>query len=135
MCLKNVFYVSVLLLLFSAPVTISAAEPTYQMTDQELTELSMIFEQLESRQKQQEALLTQQVEQLTTLQGQLETSKKQISSSQTEMQKLQTSLRRANQSLQESSDEAKRAHDRLERQRNMWAVVAAIVLGVAVVNN
>lgn len=126
MRLKKVFYIFVLLSLFSAPVTGWAEEPTYTVTEQELTELSTIFAQLDSRQKQQEALLTQQAEQLTTLRAQLETSKKQISSSQTEMQKLQTSLDAANQSLQESAAEAKRTHDRLKRQRIIWGCVGLI---------
>lgn len=132
MRLKKVFYIFALLSLFSAPVTGWAEEPTYTVTEQELTELSTIFAQLDSRQKQQEALLTQQAEQLTTLRAQLETSKKQISSSQTEMQKLQTSLDAANQSLQESAAAAKREHDRLMRQRDTWASMAVLILGVAV---
>lgn len=134
MRLKKVFYIFVLLSLFSAPVTGWAEEPTYTVTEQELTELSTIFAQLDSRQKQQEALLTQQAEQLTTLRAQLETSKKQISSSQTEMQKLQTSLDAANQSLQTSAAAAKRERNRLERQRDTWAAVAVLILGVAVMD-
>lgn len=126
MRIKKVFYIFALLSLFSAPVTGWAEEPTYTVTEQELTELSTIFAQLDSRQKQQEALLTQQAEQLTTLRAQLETSKKQISSSQTEMQKLQTSLDAANQSLQTSAAEAKRTHDRLKRQRIIWGCVGLI---------
>lgn len=126
MRIKGILYTLLLACCFSAPVTGWAEEPTYTVTEQELTELSTIFAQLDSRQKQQEALLTQQAEQLTTLRAQLETSKKQISSSQTEMQKLQTSLQKANQSLQESAAEAKRTHDRLKRQRIIWGCVGLI---------
>lgn len=132
MHIRGILYMLCLACCFSLPVTISAAEPTYQVTEQELTELSTIFAKLDSRQKQQEALLTQQAEQLTTLREQLETSKKQISSSQKEMQKLQTSLVAANQSLQVSAAEAKRTRDRLERQRNTWAVFAIIAVGAAI---
>lgn len=132
MRLRKVFYSSALLLLFSAPVTGWAAEKTYTVTEQELTELSTIFVKLDSKQKQQKALLDQQAEQLTTLQEQLEISKKQINSSQTEMQKLQTSLTAANQSLKESAEEAKRKNDRLERQRDTWAVIAAAFICVSI---
>ena len=129
--IKNVLLVSVLALCFSAPVTGWAEEPTYTVTEQELTELSTIFVKLDSKQKQQKELLDQQAEQLTTLQEQLEISKKQINSSQTEMQKLQTSLTAANQSLKESAAEAKRKNDRLERQRDTWALLSVLAIGVA----
>lgn len=131
MHIKKVFYISSLLFLLVVPVTGWAAEKTYTVTEQELTELSTIFVKLDSKQKQQKALLDQQAEQLTTLQEQLEISKKQINSSQTEMQKLQTSLDTANQSLKESAEEAKRKNDRLERQRDTWALLSALAIGVA----
>lgn len=132
MYIKKVFYISALLCLFAVPVTGWAAEKTYTVTEQELTELSTIFVKLDSKQKQQKALLDQQAEQLTTLQEQLEISKKRINSSQTEMRKLQTSLDTANQSLKESAEEAKRENDRLERQRDMWAAFAVIAVGAAI---
>lgn len=131
--LKEVLYISLLVFFFSVLGIFSAsAATTYQVTDSELTELSTIFEQLDSRQKQQKALLAQQAEQLTTLREQLEISQKQINISQTEMQKLQTSLDTANQSLKESAAEAKRKNDRLERQRDMWAIASILVLGIVI---
>lgn len=132
MHIKKVFYISSLLFLLVVPVTGWAAEKTYTVTEQELTELSTIFVKLDSKQKQQKELLDQQAEQLTTLQEQLEISKKQINSSQMEMQKLQTSLDTANQSLKESAAEAKRKNDRLERQRDTWAVIAAAFICVSI---
>lgn len=133
MRLKGVLCMCALLLCFSVPVTGWAANQ-YTVTGQELEALENIFRQLETKQKQQQALLNRQAEQLTMLRGQLETSKKQISSSQMEMEKLQTSLDGANKSLQESAAEAKRTRDRLDRQRDTWAAVAVLILGVAVMD-
>ena len=120
MRLKKVFYIFVLLSLFSVPGTGWAADPMYTVTEQELTQLEGIFNQLKTRQQEQAQ--------------QIETLKTQLTQSEQEIKRSQDSLNKANQSLQQSAEETKRTHDRLERQRDTWAVVAAIVLGVAVMN-
>lgn len=123
---KKVFYISALLCLLVAPVTGWAAETTYIVTEQELTELSTTFAQLDSKQKQQQDLLAKQEKQLKMLQEQLKTSKEEISNSQRSVETLKSSLQKANQSLQESAAEAKRTHDRLKRQRIIWGCVGLI---------
>lgn len=132
MRLKRVLYIVLLACLFSVPAT--GAEAAYQMAAQEMTQLEDIFSQLSSRQTEQQGLLTKQKEQLTTLSTQLKTSKKEIKSSQQAVETLQTSLDAANQSLQASAAEAKRTQQRIERQRDTWAVVAAIILGISISN-
>lgn len=126
MHIKKVFYISALLCLLVAPVTGWAAETTYIVTEQELTELSTTFAQLDSKQKQQQDLLAKQEKQLKMLQEQLKTSKEEISNSQRSVETLKSSLQKANQSLQESAAEAKRTHDRLKRQRIIWGCVGLI---------
>ena len=132
MHIKKVFYISALLCLFAVPVTGWAAEKTYIVTEQELTELSTTFAQLDSKQKQQQDLLAKQEKQLKMLQEQLKTSKEEISNSQRSVETLKSSLAEANRSLQESAAEAKRKNDRLRRQRDTWAAFAVIAVGAAI---
>ena len=133
MCLKNVFCLSVLLLLFSSPV-IGLAAGTYQMTATEMTQLEDIFSQLSSRQEEQQKLLNEQTERIETLRKQLETSQREIETSKQSTEALQTSLKQANESLKTSAAEAKRTHDRLERQRDTWGAVAVMALLVEVIH-
>lgn len=132
MHIRGILYMLCLACCFSLPVTISAAEPTYQVTEQELTELSTIFAKLDSKQKQQQDLLAKQEKQLKMLQEQLKTSKEEISNSQRSVETLKSSLDEANRSLQESAAEAKRKNDRLRRQRDTWAAFAVIAVGAAI---
>lgn len=132
MRLKEVLYIALLVCLFSVPAT--GAEAAYQMTEQEMTQLEDIFNRLETKQKQQQALLNRQAEQLAKLNTQLKTSQTEIESSRKATVTLQNSLDAANESLQKSAQEAKRTQKRIERQRDTWAVVAAIVLGVSISN-
>lgn len=134
MRLKRVLYTVLLVSLFSVPATGADAAMAYRMTAQEMTQLEDIFNQLDSRQKQQQKLLTEQEEQLAKLNTQLKTSQTEIEKSKKATATLQTSLTAANESLQKSADEAKRTQKRIERQRDTWAVVAAIVLGVSISN-
>ena len=133
MCLKRVLYIALLVFSFLVPGT--GADAAYQMTEQEMIQLEDIFRQLDSRQKQQQMLLNQQAEQLETLNTQLKTSQTEIESSRKAVETLQTSLNMANKSLQASAAAAKSEHDRLERQRDTWALVAVLVLGVSIANN
>lgn len=133
MHLRKVLFISASLLCFSAPATGWAAG-TYQMTPQELTQLENIFSQLSEKQKQQQELLTEQTAQIETLQTQLATSQKEIETSKQSTEALQTSLQQANESLQESAAEAKSELDRLKRQRDTWAILVSLVLGIALVH-
>lgn len=130
--LKEVLYISLLVFFFSVLGIFSAsAATTYQVTDSELTELSEIFSQLSSKQTEQQKLLTEQTKRIEMLQIQLATSQKEIEISKQSTEALQTSLTAANQSLQESAAEAKREHERLERQRDTWALLSVLAIGVA----
>ncbi len=130
MRLKRVLFIALLASLFSAPVTgVGAA---YQVTEQEMIQLEDIFNQLETKQKQQQALLNQQAVQLETLSTQLKISQTEIESSQKAVETLQTSLDAANESLQRSAAEAKNTQKRIEWQRDTWAV-AAIAAAFAVI--
>lgn len=130
--LKEVLYISLLVFFFSVLGIFSAsAATTYQVTDSELTELSEIFSQLSSKQTEQQKLLTEQTKRIEMLQIQLATSQKEIEISKQSTEALQTSLTAANQSLQESAAETKREHERLERQRDTWALLSALAIGVA----
>ena len=71
MRLKKVFYIFALLSLFSAPVTGWAEEPTYTVTETQLTQLESIFQQLKTQQQQQ-------AQQIKTLKTQLTASENQI---------------------------------------------------------
>ena len=118
MQLKRVLYILLLACCFSVPVTGWAAEPSYTVTETQLTQLETIFRQLKTQQQEQ----VQQIETLKT----------QLTASETAIKQSQTSLSKANQSLQVSAAEAKRTRDRLERQRNTWAVFAIIAVGAAI---
>lgn len=101
----------------------------YTVTEDQLTQLEIVFSQLDSKQQKQQEILDQQKNQLMKLQEQLMKSKEEISSSKKSVETLQTSLAVANESLQKSAEEAKRTQKRLERQRNTWAALAAVFLG------
>lgn len=118
MRIKGILYTLLLACCFSPPVTGWAEEPTYQITAAQLTQLESIFQQLRTAQTEQEQ--------------QIETLRIQLTESETAIRQSQDSLQKANQSLQESAEEAKRTHDRLERQRDTWASMAVLILGVAV---
>lgn len=117
MRIKGILYTLLLACCFSAPVTGWAEEPTYQVTAAQLTQLESIFQQLRTAQ-------TEQAKQIETL-------RVQLTASETAIRQSQDSLQKANQSLQESAEEAKRTHDRLERQRDTWALLSALAIGVA----
>lgn len=119
MGLRKVLFTSALLLCFSAPVTGWAAD-MYQITGTELTQLENIFSQLKTEQQEQEK--------------QIEMLKSQLTKSETAIKQSESSLQKANKSLQESVDEAKREHDRLKRQRDTWAILAGLALGIAIVH-
>lgn len=114
MRLKRVLYIALLVCLFSAPATGSAQEPTYTMTEAELTKLEDIFNRLKTAQTEQEK--------------QIEALKNQLTESEAAIKQSETSLTRANESLKVSADEAKRTQQRIERQRNTWTIVAAVAL-------
>lgn len=128
-----------LALLLLGPGTASA---DYQVTESQLTELEQVFQELRSKQEEQANLLSEQAGQLTelqralnesraqrgTLEFQLKKARESMNSSQTEMRNFQESLTEANESLQKSAKEAKATRKRIERQRNLWAVLAGVAV-------
>ena len=126
------FWLSLLLSLLLLFFGSGCAEAAYTVTDQQLTQLEEVFYQLKNKQSQQETLLNQQESQIGMLKKQLNESQTAIENSQESMKKLRESLNEANQSLQQSEEENKRAQKRLERQRNIWAVIAAVTVGAAI---
>lgn len=119
--------------LLSAQVTTEASgtpEPTYTITE---TQLSM----LEKRLDLLDQVLAQQNPELTTLQLQLAESKKELATlrnelaiSREQLTKAEESLRNANLFLEKSAQEAKRERLRIKAQRNGWfaAAVAACIV-------
>ena len=105
---------------------------TYTVTDQQLTQLETVFSQLREQQRRQEEILNQQKNQIEMLGNQLAESQTAMENSKKQLQVSENSLAEANQSLQKSAEEAKRTQKRLERQRDIWATIAAITVGAAI---
>ena len=119
-----------LLFCLSLPASISAAE--YMITEEQLTSLEQVFSELRSEQETQQKLLTGQKAQIETLKNQLKTSDEEMKKSAKALNEAETQLAEANQSLAKYADNAKRTKQRLERQRDLWAILAAITVGAAV---
>lgn len=119
---------SLLLLFFGS----GCAEAAYTVTDQQLTQLETVFSQLKEQQLRQEEILNQQKNQIEMLRNQLAESQTAMENSRKQLQVSENSLAEANQSLQKSAEEAKRTQKRLERQRDIWATIAAITVGAAI---
>ena len=103
-----------------------ACAKTYQITEQELTQLEQNLAQLEQNSKSKQALLQTQSEKLKKLEGLLNQSLKQN-------EETQNSLANAEASLQAYEKEMKHKQAVKERQRNMWIVFAGIATAWAIV--
>ena len=144
----NIYWLALLLLLCWASVigSVSAAEPMYQISETELT-------QLESNNQRQSELLTQLEQRLiasqqesATLQASIGILREQLTASNNQVSVLQQDLQTAQQSLETSKQsieraqaylaqyerEAKETQKRLRRQRTVWAVVAGALACVAI---
>ena len=119
-----------LLFALSLPVSISAAD--YTVTEDQLTSLEQVFSELRTQQQTQEKLLTTQRNQIEELKNQLKTSDAEMKKSAKALKEADQRLKEANQSLEKYADNAKRTKQRLERQRDLWAIFAAITVGAAV---
>lgn len=106
-----------LLACLSASGTTSAAE-TYQVTEEQLSELETVFQTLKTQQEEQ--------------QTQIETLKKQLTLSETSIAESETQLAKANQFLKESAEQSKRTEKRLKRQRAIWMIVAGVAAGYSI---
>ncbi len=117
-------------LLLFLPFTAEAA--SYTVTEEQLTSLETVFSELRNQQMEQKKLLTTQKAQIETLKEQLTSSQKQIENSKRLLNETKTQLAEANKYLQKSAANAKRTKERLERQRDTWAIFAAITVGMAI---
>ena len=128
--LKRFLSVPLLLCALSLPAYASAAD--YTVTEEPLQGLEHVFSELKSEQGTQQKLLTDQKAQIETLKNQLKTSDEEMKKSAKALKEADQRLKEANQSLAKSADNAKRTKQRLERQRDLWAILAAITVGAAV---
>ena len=126
------FWLSLLLSLLLLFFGSGCAEAAYTVTDQQLTQLETVFSQLKEQQRRQEEILNRQKNQIEMLGNQLAESQTAMENSKKQLQVSENSLAEANQSLQKSAEEAKRTQKRLERQRDIWATIAAITVGAAI---
>lgn len=110
--------------------TVTAAE--YTVTEEQLASLEQVFSELRSEQETQQTLLTGQKAQIETLKNQLKTSDAEMKKSAKALKEADQRLKEANQSLAKYADSAKRTKQRLERQRDLWAILATITVGAAV---
>lgn len=119
-----------LLFALSLPAYASAAD--YTVTEEQLTSLEQVFSELKTEQETQQKLLTGQKAQIEMLKNQLKTSDAEMKKSAKALKEAETQLAEANQSLAKYADSAKKTERRLERQRDLWAILAAITVGAAV---
>ena len=117
--------------LFSAPATCSASG-TYQITEEELTQLETNLRKLEQLSSTQKTELARLKEQLAQSQEQLQMLKTQLNTSAEQLTTAQNSLDSANKLLQEFAQEEKNKRLKIKAQRNTYFVlmVAAAVAAV-----
>lgn len=119
-------------LLFALSLPAGALGADYTVTEEQLTSLEQVFQELKTEQETQQKLLTGQKAQIEMLKNQLKTSDAEMKKSAKALKEAETQLAEANQSLAKYADNAKRTKQRLERQRDLWAILAAITVGAAV---
>ena len=117
--------------LLGSPATCSASG-TYQITEEELTQLETNLRKLEQLSSTQKTELTRLQEQLAQSQKQLQMLKAQLNTSAEQLTTAQNSLDNANKLLQEYAIEAKNKRLRVKAQRNAYFIgmVAATVVAV-----
>ena len=117
--------------LFSSPATCSASG-TYQITEEELTQLETNLRKLEQLSSTQKTELTRLRQQLTKSEQELALLKSQLATSSTQLTQAQNSLDNANQLLKEFAQEEKNKRLRIKAQRNTYfcLMVAAAVAAV-----
>ena len=102
-----------------------ACAKTYQITEQELTQLEQNLARLEQNSKSKQALLQTQSKKLKKLEELLNQSLKQN-------EETQNSLANAEESLKQYEQEMKHKQAVKERQRNLWIALAGIATAWAV---
>ena len=117
--------------LFSAPA-ICSASGTYQITEEELTQLETNLRKLEQLSNTQKTELTRLRQQLAQSQEQLQMLKAQLNTSAEQLTTAQNSLDNANKLLQEFAQEEKKKRLKIKAQRNTYftLMVAATIAAV-----
>ena len=122
--------------LFFAPGTCSASgmpEPTYTITETELTQLENNISTLKSINDRLQMDLKAQSGEATALRKEVTALKKQLEQLRSLSQKQDESLMNANRLLDKYAIEAKKERLRIKAQRNGWAATAAcLVVALAV---
>jgi septal ring factor EnvC (AmiA/AmiB activator) len=123
------------LALLSLPAITRAAEPTYQMTEQELSQLENNLTRLQVINQQSQADLVTLRQQLQTSQLELTAARQksmqleqQLNELKQASQKQQDLLVTANKSLQTFAREEKRTRLRVKAQRNGWEAACVLLL-------
>ena len=129
MRIKKPFCAFCLLLALSMP---AGAWADYTVTEEQLASLETVFSELKAEQETQQTLLIEQQERIDRLSKQLKTSDVELQNSKNQLTKAQEQLREANASLKQYADNARRTENRLKRQRDTWAIFAAITVGMAI---
>ena len=113
------------------PATCSASG-TYQITEQELTQLETNLRKLEQLSSTQKTELTRLQEQLTKSEQELTLLKSQLATSSTQLTQAKNSLQTANELLDKFAQEEKKKRLKIKAQRNGYFVlmVAAAVAAV-----
>ena len=143
---KKLFGFWFLLFCFSVAVTCSGSPMTYQISEEQLTQLEKNLdeqEQLLNRLSIELNLLkldsSEAKRQLITANQQLERAKSELTQSKNELQHLtedlrssQIALEKANKLFKEYEEQEKKTNKRLTRQRNLWiALLGSIASGLA----
>ena len=112
-----------------------SAEQLYQITETELEQLDRNFSELRNindRQRTESATLRKQLEvsqtQLTEAGKQSQMLKEQLGALKLTLEGQEQSLQNANRLLQEYEEEERRTKRRIERQRNIAYVLAAVAV-------
>ena len=135
-----------LLFWLSAPVGFCSESQTYQISEAQLTALENHLNALEANNAALMTLLNESNQDLTEATNQLNESKNQIAELRRELQALKNESEAARQSLKTANEELKKASEsfkasekahakiegRLRTQRNLWEVIAAVMVGICV---
>ena len=114
--------------LLGGSVTASASgmpEPTYTITETELTQLENNISTLKSINDRLQMDLKAQSSEATALRKEVTALRKELSDLKQQSMMQENSLTNANRSLEEYATEAKRERLRIKAQRNGWAAAAA----------
>ena len=134
------------LLLLSPAVGSCSENQTFQISETQLTALEAHLNALEANNAELLKLLNESETELTEATQQLNESKNQIAELRNQLQALKNESEEARQSLSianaelrkasESFKASEKAHARIEgrlrTQRNLWEVIAAVMVGVCV---